>query len=813
MKSTENHAVETGVLVYLKKHEVFVSGQDGYHTYRIPALVRAGNGDLLAMCEARRDSERDDGKIDLVLKRSSDGGRTWGALERIYGEAGNKTIGNPVPIVDRVGGIHLIFCRNNIEAVLYSRSDDHGRSWSTPRKISDAPALEAMFGFPVQRFGTGPCHGIQLRNGRLVVPIWMKQGASHHYQEGTFRAAVLWSDDGGGTWRAGGLSAAGANESAVAELADGTLIMNSRSMAQPAGYRIVARSLDGGETFATVTTDTTLICPNCQGSLLAREDGTLFFCNPAVRNPEVSYRGDLRRELTLRMSRDGGQTWPEVCEIEHGPAGYSDLCVIDAGLIGVLYEYGQSDYRERIGFACCNLVNAKEACDSAMDVVVIGGGPSGAMAAVAAARGGARTLLVEQYGCLGGALTVMGTHPMMTFHNKAGRLLIKGLAQEVVDRLVQRGWSTGHIPDAITYNSTVTPFDSEGLKIVLDEMVTEAGIEVLFHTMLAGVEREGDRITAVTLVNRAGLSRVQAKVFIDATGDADLAVMAGVPCVMGRGDGVIQPMTMNAKVANVDMAKVRAYAHEHPEDFWFKDGAVAGLEVLDEAPRVSLGGFRKAWGEAKVRGEVDIPRGDVLFFETATHGVVALNCTRIQGLDPTKPGDLSRAEMLGRKQVQQVYTFLRQHAPGFENAVLMDTPAQVGVREGRHPQGVYVLQADDLLEEKVFPDPIMQAGYPIDIHGSSGSDTKSRHLRPEGAYQIPLRCLLVRSPNNLILAGRAISATHEAAAAIRVSPLAMGIGQAAGTLAGLAIKGAGDCNAVPYPDVRRVLLEQESMLP
>ena len=448
-----------------------------------------------------------------------------------------------------------------------------------------------------------------------------------------------------------------------------------------------------------------------------------------------------------------------------------------------------------------------------LDVIVVGGGPAGSMAAVAAARTGAKTLLVEQYGCLGGALTVMGTHPMMTFHNKAGRQLIGGLAQEVVDRLVRRGWSPGHIQDSITYNSTLTPFDAEGLKIVLDEMVTEAGIEVRFHSLVVEVERKGDRIAAVTVANRGGLSRMEATLFIDATGDADVAARAGVPCILGRGDGTIQPMTMNAKVANVDMVRVRAYAHEHPEDFWFKDGSNVGLRVLDATPRVSLGGFQKAWKAAKERGEIDIPKGDVLFFETATPGVVVLNSTRIQGLDPTNPIDLSRAEMIGRQQVQQLFRFLIRHAPGFEKSILLDTPAQVGVREGRHPQGVYVLQADDLLGEKVFPDPIMQAGYPIDIHGASGTDTQSRHMSEEAAYQIPLRSLLVVSPSNLILAGRSISATHEAAAAIRVSPLAMGIGHAAGTLAGLAIKGADACHDVPYSDVRRKLLEQGAILP
>lgn len=313
--------------------DVFVSGQGGYHTYRIPALVRAANGDLLAMCEGRRDSERDDGKIDLVLKRSGDGGRTWGALELVYGEPGNTTIGNPVPIAARDGVVHLVFSRNNRQ-VLYSRSEDQGRTWRTPREIDE-----------FARCGSGPGHGLQLRSGRLVVPLWIKEGKTHDYREGTFTASVLLSDDAGQTWRCGGTSAVGANESTAAELPDGTLLLNSRYMGQPAGYRIMTRSRDGGETFGEPGVDETLIDPNCQGSSVTI-GGKLLFANPAVRNPEVSYRGDLRRELTVRTSQDGGRTWPDSRVIDHGPSGYSDLCAE-----GVLYECGEMDYRERIAFA------------------------------------------------------------------------------------------------------------------------------------------------------------------------------------------------------------------------------------------------------------------------------------------------------------------------------------------------------------------------------------------------------------------------------------------------------------------------------
>jgi hypothetical protein len=446
------------------------------------------------------------------------------------------------------------------------------------------------------------------------------------------------------------------------------------------------------------------------------------------------------------------------------------------------------------------------------DVIVIGGGPSGAMAAIAAARQGARTLVVEQHGFLGGSLTAMGVHPMMSFHNCAGERVVGGQAQELVDRLVAMGASPGHVLDAIGFNRTITPFDAEAMKSCLDGMLAEAGGEALYHAMLAGVDLVDGRIRALALATRAGLMEAACGCVIDASGDADVCAMAGVPLVKGRArDGATQPMTMNLKVNGVDTAAVRAYVEAHPEDFWFKDGPEAGLAALRASPRLALGGFQKAWQAAKARGEVDIPRNDVLFFETANPGEVVLNVSRIQGLDATDPMQLSQAEMIGRRQCRQVLAFLRAHAPGFADARPVGTPAQVGVRETRHPQGLHVLQAEELVRETPCPDPIARGGYPIDIHSPDGAETDAVHMRAAARYAIPLRSLLVAAPANLVLAGRAISATHEAAAAIRVTPIAMAIGQAAGVTAAL-VRTHGAAATVPYGEVRAALLAGGAVL-
>lgn len=449
------------------------------------------------------------------------------------------------------------------------------------------------------------------------------------------------------------------------------------------------------------------------------------------------------------------------------------------------------------------------------DVCVLGGGVSGSVAGIAAARAGARVLVIEEHGYLGGSLTAMGVGPMMSFHNPAGEQVVLGIPDEIIRRLMLRGASLGHIPDTTTYCSTVTPFDSEELKIELETMLGEVKADLLYHTQLAGVETVDGIVRRVAVCNKAGIHAIRAKVFIDATGDGDLAARAGAPFVLGRqADGAAQPMTMNLKLANVDTAAVREYALAHPDDFlWHPHGKEEGLRRLRASARLSLAGFLGAWRAARKRGEVDVPRDQVLFFETAVSGIVIVNTSRITGFDATDPFQLSRAETVGRQQCMQIFRFLRQHAPGFAHAVRMDTAAKIGVRESRHVLGRHLLTADDLVHVREFDDAIALGGYPIDIHSPDTESTATTYLPPDASYQIPLRSLLVETPANLVLVGRCVSATHEAAAAIRVTPIAMAIGQAGGVAAAEAAARNLLPAQVPFAAIRERLLAQGAKLP
>jgi len=329
----------------LKQNDVFISGKEGYHTFRIPALVVSKRGTLLAFCEARKTSSSDTGDIDLVLKRSFDNGVTWKPLQ-VVADFGTDTIGNPCPVVDRDTGVIWLPITKNIgsdglgsitngtskerRTVWMTSSTDEGGTWTKPIEITSAVADPKW-----TWYATGPGCGIQMKSGRLVIPcdhrvLGSKERGSH----------IFYSDDHGQTWKLGGRVAPDTNECQVVELNDGKLVLNMRSY-HGRNCRALSTSSDGGLTWSELTFDEALIEPICQASLIRHGKG-LLFANPAATS---------RVKMTVRLSTDEGKTWSAAKVLHEGPSAYSCLAALPDGTIGCLYERGQKSAYERITFA------------------------------------------------------------------------------------------------------------------------------------------------------------------------------------------------------------------------------------------------------------------------------------------------------------------------------------------------------------------------------------------------------------------------------------------------------------------------------
>jgi sialidase-1 len=336
----------------LMHRTVFESGKEGYHTFRIPALLVSKKGTLLAFCEGRKTSRSDHGDLDLMLKRSVDGGKTWGPLQMVYEEGGTRkiTIGNPCPVVDQsTGTIWLTLTRDNRDVLVMSSRDD-GLTWSRPVDIT-REVKKPTWGW----YATGPGVGIQLQHGphqgRLLIPCDHREPMAG---KDVTHAHVFYSDDHGKTWQLGGTVAPYTNECQVVELSDGTLQINMRNYWGRDGgrpergkRRAIASSKDGGQTWTDLRFAATLIEPVCQASLIhatgsKEAPDTLLFSNPASRSS--------RDHLTVRMSLDGGKTWPIHRLLHEGPAAYSCLAVLPDGSMGCLYEAGEKHAYETIRF-------------------------------------------------------------------------------------------------------------------------------------------------------------------------------------------------------------------------------------------------------------------------------------------------------------------------------------------------------------------------------------------------------------------------------------------------------------------------------
>lgn len=343
--------------------DVFVSGNDGYHTYRIPSLIVSPDGGLLAFCEGRSKSQGDAGDIDLLVKRSVDGGRTWSRQEVVWDD-GENTCGNPCPVVDQTTGVIWLpmtwnhgrdterqIMQNNgrdTRRVFITHSNDNGRTWATPREITTQTKRSEW-----RWYATGPGSGIQLTQGpwkgRLLIPCDHSL-VSADDPDG-YNSHVIYSDDHGRTWRLGGVIRPAVNECQVVELADGTLLMNMRNYDRSQTTRALATSDDGGLTWSAVRHDPALVEPVCQASLVRytteppESRDRLLFSNPG--HGEVGNR----RDMTVRMSLDEGQTWPAGRVLWPGPAAYSCLAALPGGDLACLFEAGDKNPYERIVLA------------------------------------------------------------------------------------------------------------------------------------------------------------------------------------------------------------------------------------------------------------------------------------------------------------------------------------------------------------------------------------------------------------------------------------------------------------------------------
>jgi FAD-dependent oxidoreductase family protein len=432
------------------------------------------------------------------------------------------------------------------------------------------------------------------------------------------------------------------------------------------------------------------------------------------------------------------------------------------------------------------------------DVLVVGGGNAGCAAALAAARNGASTLLVERYGFLGGTATAAMVGPWMTFHSGEERI-VGGIAQEIVERLTERGASPGHVRDASDYVATITPFDPEIHKALLFEMMREARVDLLLHAYFLDALRDGaGAVAGARFATVAGLRETRATVTIDATADAYVAASAGVAVQQGDAKGRVQPATLIFRLSHVDLAETARYLREHPEEMR------TSLPVEQRTPErlTAVAGFYTLWERAKARGDVSVQRELVSFFATPYPDEVTVNMTRVVDIDPLDPDDLTRAEVESRAQVMELFAFFKRDVPGFANCRLSATATQVGIRESRRIVGVYTLTRDDVLQARSFDDAVARSAYPIDIHNPSGSGTTTQRLPPGAAYEIPYRCLVPANIEGLLVAGRCISTTHEALASTRLTPTVMTLGQAAGTAAAIATERKIQPRAVDAQELR-----------
>ncbi len=396
-----------------------------------------------------------------------------------------------------------------------------------------------------------------------------------------------------------------------------------------------------------------------------------------------------------------------------------------------------------------NLPTTNKSAFRNVDVIVAGAGPSGIAAALSAAREGARTLLIERWGRIGGAGVTSVVNPLMG-----------GVSSAVVEEIVgafQRSGGNWELLDMIYY-----------------ELLEEAGVEVLLHSWVTGPIMEENAVRGVQILCKEGVLELRSKCVVDATADGDVAFHAGVPFEKGReGDGLLQPMTIMYRLGGVDKTRAMLCGSEEQ-----------ALEVT-----VPGGTWAEVCKSAAQRGELPSNVTVIRTYESPMPGERIVNATQINHVDGTRVAEISRAEREGRKQAVRICDFLRRHAPGYENAYISHMPAVIGVRETRRFRGDAYLDVDDLLQGRKWRDAIVRdASFVVDIHNPNGGGQAHGFAAKVKPYDIPYGCLIPIGVDGLVLSGRCISGSHEAHASYRVQRIMMAVGAAAGAAAALSAR-------------------------
>ncbi len=425
---------------------------------------------------------------------------------------------------------------------------------------------------------------------------------------------------------------------------------------------------------------------------------------------------------------------------------------------------------------------------SKYDIIIAGAGIAGISAAIKASRLGASVLLIEHYGFVGGMSTAGMVSPFMK-HKVNDETLVRGVFEDIEKEMIKR---KGMIDNG---------FYASSFRASAFELLKNANCDVLLNAQINEVIKEQNRIKSIKVLVNESEFKVDADVFIDTTGDAQLVYLGDFQWVKGdEKTGKLQALTLFFRMADIDIRTVTEYAKQHKEDFfdWMEYD-------FDFSKIISIAGFfsfvKRAIAQKKLQEDIQY-----IFFTTLPEsGEGSFNTSNILGIDGSTSDDLTKAELLGRNQVHQVVRLLQEEIPGFEKSILLETAVQVGVRETRRAIGDYIITGEDIKYAHKFYDAIARGCYGIDIHGQKDEESRMEHL-PEGDYyEIPLRALIVKDAENLLVAGRCISSTREGHSALRIQPTSAATGEACGALAYLAVTQSKKIREVDFREVQRLV--------